>query len=131
MSESKVAANLFVSGNFILHSGDTAAWKIDCDALSDQDISALAIIARDALGPHALFGDVVGIPRGGLRMAEAMRQYLTPGARPVLIVDDVLTTGRSVRKKRDEINAKGVGVLGLVIFARTDAEPWVTRLFQM
>lgn len=124
--------NLFQLGKFRLHSGDDSEWKIDCDALTGGDITALAGMGASLLAGSP-FREVVGVPSGGLRLAEAMRRYADPSARAVLVVDDVLTTGRSMREAREFEIADRVGereVLGLVIFARTDAEPWVRRLFQ-
>jgi len=125
--------SLFKLGKFKLHSGGESRWKIDCDALTGEDLAALAAIAADQLGPERPFREVVGIPSGGLRFADAMRRYADPGACSVLVVDDVLTTGKSVREMRDQILAQRVGVevFGLVIFARTAVEPWVERIFQM
>lgn len=123
-------ADLFQLGRFRLHSGHESGWKIDCDALSDGDLAALAAIGAAQLGVS--FGEVVGIPRGGLRFAEALRRHADPSSRAVLIVDDVLTTGNSMFAERDRLVRLGhVAVYGLVIFARTNANPCVARIFQM
>lgn len=131
LGEALVRVELFQFGKFNLHSGDVSEWKIDCDALTGGDIAALAAIGAAQLGPSRPFRDVIGIPRGGLRLAEAMSKYVTPEASALLIVDDVLTTGRSMREERARLNNLEIGAFGLVIFARTRAEPWVTRIFQM
>jgi len=34
--------NLFQFGDFSLHSGSKSKWKIECDALTDEDVEALA-----------------------------------------------------------------------------------------
>jgi len=60
--------NLFQLGDFTLNSGAKSVWKIDCDALSDGDIAALARMVQILVGP---FHSVEGIPRGGLRLAES------------------------------------------------------------
>jgi hypothetical protein len=114
--------NLFRLGHFNLHSGGVSRWKIDCDALTDLDWQALAVMAVERLPP---FGKVEGIPQGGLRFAEALRQYATQG--PVLIVDDVATTGNSFKDQR----AGREDVIGVVIFARGKCPPWVTALFTL
>lgn len=103
-----------------LHSGGLANWVINCEALTDADLEAIARIAAEDMLPP--FGSVEAIPRGGVRLAEAMRPYITVG--PSLIVDDVLTTGRSMERARD-----GRTVLGLVIFARGEAPSWVRAFF--
>lgn len=114
--------DLFQSGNFHLHSGTSSNFKIDCDALTDADIQTVAMLLKERLPD---FGNVEGVPRGGLRLAGAMRRYVTSG--PVLIVDDVWTTGGSIWKVRGDRE----DVIGAVIFARGDTQSWVTALFRM
>lgn len=126
--------SLFQTGKFTLHSGAESDWIIDCNALSDADIATLAHMASKLFFCRP-FGRVVGIPRGGLRMAAAMEQYITPDAAPILLVDDVLTTGGSLQKVRLDLHSQGVKrVRGLVIFSRNpvlvDIEPWITALFR-
>jgi hypothetical protein len=137
MSVSRVAISgtvgprLFQLGDFVLHSGRRSKFKIDCDALSDSDIEAVAHILADILPP---FRNVVGVPRGGLRLAKALRPYCTPPdrfasiqGREWLVVDDVLTTGESLRQAMEE---KG-DAIGAVIFARGQLPPDVYALFVM
>lgn len=113
--------SLFIQGGFRLHSGAFSAWKIECDNLTDEDIETIALMLSEAL-PR--FGSVEGIPRGGLRIAEALEPYVTTGL--PLVVDDVLTTGRSMEEQR-----AGREVLGAVIFQRGRGLSWVTPLFAM
>lgn len=110
---------LFRSGVHILHSGAPSTWKIDCEALSDADLDTLAALIVERCGP---FGAVEGVPRGGLRLMLALSPYISAG--PLLIVDDVLTTGASLEAHRDGREAKGA-----VIFARGQWPSWVTPLF--
>lgn len=113
---------LFRRGDFKLHSGDMSRFKIDCDALTDEDITCLA----EMIGTGFSFSRVIGIPRGGLRLAEALLPYCDDGdGFGTLIVDDVLTTGRSMRE------AYIPGAFGVVIFARGWCDPWITPIFQM
>lgn len=112
--------NLFQSGEFCLHSGAHSSWKIDCDALTDDD---LATLARQ-VGRMMHFGEVIGIPSGGLRFAKALQKYVFL-TWPPLIVDDVLTTGKSM----EEWRLKYPGASGVVIFARGRVPSWVTALF--
>lgn len=124
--------NLFTLGNFILSSGRRSDWKIDCDALTDEDIEALARMIREIVNP---FSSVEGIPRGGLRLAKALEQYATHESDiPThLIVDDVLTTGNSLREAKilfQQYNPSSP-VVGAVIFARGPCPPWVSVLFQI
>jgi len=116
-------ASLFERVNFRSHSGKPLHWKINCDALTDEDIETLAFV----VSRNFIFNKVIGVPAGGLRLAKALEWYCDPGVEQTLIVDDVLTTGRSM----EEI-FKGVKgpKMGLVIFARGPAPTWVNVLFQ-
>lgn len=52
--------NLFVDHSFVSNSGNPLDFKIDCDALSDDDLATLAII----IAKRIKFGAVEGIPHG-------------------------------------------------------------------
>ena len=112
---------LFQLGDFKLHSGATSRWKIDCDALTPDDWAALAVMAVEMLPP---FGSVEGVPRGGLKFAKALKPYCTTG--PLLIVDDVTTTGASLNEHLGKRQARGC-----VVFCRGVCPPWVIPLFRM
>ena len=119
-------SNLFVLGDFKMHSGGIGHWKIECDSLTDDDLQCLAFMLKERL-PQ--FGFVFGVPRGGLRLAKALEQHKSPDIRRTLIVDDVLTTGKSMEEMRARI---GDGlVFGAVLFARGECPDWVTPLFRM
>ena len=116
------AGTLFRRGEFTLHSGKVSDFKIDCDALTATDLDTLAaMIVKAVLEP---FGSVEGVPTGGLRLAKALEKYATSG--PLLIVDDVLTTGGSMKAHRGKRDA-----IGAVIFARGRCPIWVRPLFTM
>lgn len=123
-------AGLFQLGGFTLHSGAKSNWKIDCDALTDKDWEALAYMIYEKLG-EPRFRKVIGIPTGGLKLANALERYRFPSPKPkypILIVDDVLTTGNSM----EEMKAKTKGeVIGAVVFARDECPDWVVPLFGM
>ena len=120
--------NLFQLGDFKLSSGAQSGWKIDCDALTSEDLAALALMGSKLLPP---FGWPVGIPRGGLLLAEEMSRYCTIGETP-LIVDDVLTSGGSMEREKTRVWATtAVQPLGLVIFARGPCPAWVKAIFQL
>lgn len=112
---------LFQRGDFTLHSGEKSGIKIDCDALSDEDIRTIAWML---VGRLPIFGSVEGIPQGGLRLADAIRPYASYGK--VLIVDDVFTSGASMVAARGEREA-----LGAVIFARRLPPPWIIPLLTL
>lgn len=133
-----MTASLFNSGAFKLHSGKETDFKIDCDALSDQEIEVLAHVAAPLL-PR--FGEVHGVPRGGLRIADALVSYGDLGSPTnILIVDDVLTTGNSFWDHREYLQDKwerrwdgtpmpDPNFIGLVLFARGPCPDWVRPLF--
>jgi hypothetical protein len=101
---------LFRRGEFTSAAGLELPYKIECDALDDEDWACIAYVGSKMLRP---FGRVIGVPRGGLALAEAMRTYVTPGSLVPLVVDDVWTTGKSM------CAAAPVGPwLGFVAFAR-------------
>lgn len=122
--------NLFVTKDFVMHSGDIGHWKIECDALTDEDLATIALMLSGVLPP---FGEVYGVPTGGTRIAKAMREYQTDG--PMLIVDDVLTTGNSMEGARQGL-VGGHPIwwpapIGAVIFSRGKVPDWITPLFRM
>ena len=115
---------LFEDKPFIGHAGPKLLFKIECDALTDDDLETLAaIIAR-----RHTFGRVLGIPSGGFRLAHALEKYRS-SVDVVLIVDDVLTTGKSMEDMRDQTCKDKV--IGVVIFARGKCPSWVTPIFQL
>ena len=118
---------LFRSGPATLHSGGVSNFKIDCDALTDADWQALANMIGDRVGR---FSRVVGIPRGGWKLAEAMRPLTCSATDPVLIVDDVLTTGRSMEDTRQAMVTTGETreIKGAVVFARGPVPDWIMPL---
>ena len=116
---------LFKSGNFTLSSGVMSKFKIDCDALSDEDIETLAKMVSDVYS----FGVVLGIPTGGLRLAYALKQYAISSSDTILIVDDVLTTGNSMERAFKQFQPEYV--MGVVIFARSKCPDWITPVFTL
>lgn len=122
--------NLFQTGFYKLHSGISSNFKIDADALTDEDINTIALQLVLRL---PAFATVEGIPQGGLRLAEALKQYVVP-FQPVrsdkhLIVDDVFTTGGSMEKAKSV--STRYSIIGAVIFARSDTPSWITPLFRL
>lgn len=125
-----MTVELFQQGHFQLHSGTCVGWKIESDALCHDEWDTLALMLADVL-PR--FGQVIGVPRGGLQLAESLLDYITEG--PLLIVDDVLTTGASMEGfKQGQQDIHGVfwpDPIGAVVFARSECPSWITPLFQM
>lgn len=124
--------NLFQKINFKSHSGKQLDWKIEADALTDDDIECLAYL----ISKKYRFYKVIGIPRGGIRLQIALQKYLVKDSDRILIVDDVLTTGRSMRDARDEavLHERHFGdpidIDGVVVFARGRCPSWIKPIFQ-
>jgi hypothetical protein len=137
--------SLFNYGGYILHSGRETNFKIDCDHLMNEDMYSIAKIISLMIGR---FSKVVGIgdreESGGRRLARFLKPYERfEGG--LLIVDDVLTTGRSMEEfkrneeikdarrrfaKYEEIENDGkLAIQGAVIFARGPCPHWITPLF--
>lgn len=116
--------SLFQLGKFILASGQESRWKLEADALDDGDWECLAYLGSQIV---PAFGSVVGVPRGGLAFARAMEKYATSG--PRLVVDDVFTTGGSLRKILEA--EEDDGFFALVAFARKPPPSWLYAVWTM
>lgn len=115
--------SLFQLGDFILHSGDISHFKIDCDALTFEDWEAIAFLVKEKFK----FSKVIGIPEGGIKLAQALEKYIELGHQ-TLIVDDVYTTGNSMfamNVNRPEM------CIGVVLFARGKCPSWVWPIFSL
>ena len=115
--------NLFIREDFISHAGLPLTWKVECDALTDNDYEALAKIVSEKL----TFRDVKGIPRGCIPFEKALKPYCTNDENdPLLIADDVYTTGTSMREVYEE------GAIGIVVFARNEiTDDWIKAIWQL
>ena len=115
--------NLFIKEDFISHAGLPLTWKVECDALTDADYQALAKIVSEKIN----FKDVKGIPRGGVPLENALKQYASnDSSDPLLICDDVYTTGTSMREVYED------GAIGIVVFARNEiTDDWIKAIWQM
>jgi hypothetical protein len=114
-----VTHNLFSFGWFATHSKFQLPWKVNLDALNGEDWETIAKIITWKFA----FSSVYGIPRGGVVLARALDKYREPGY-PVLIVDDVLTTGNSFREARAHLGNPD-NCIGVVVFARGKCPDWV------
>ena len=115
---------LFIKKDWVMHSGGTAHNKIECDALTDEDIDCLAFI----IAQKGKFCDIHGIPNGGVRLANSLRKFVDKeGVR--LIVDDVLTTGSSMEEAKQKLGWSDA--VGVVLFARGQCADWIRPVFQM
>ena len=115
--------DLFIKENFTSHAGLNLTWKVECDALNKGDYEALAKIVSDKIK----FKDVKGRPRGGIPFENALKQYASNDINdPLLICDDVYTTGTSMREVYEE------GAIGIVVFARNEiTDSWIKAIWQM
>lgn len=114
------------------HSGIILHFKIDCDVLTDADWDIMA----ELIGMRNEFNQVVGIPRGGIPLAERLADFAVPQTKKkkrILIVDDVLTTGRSMEEYYARYKTPETKVRGVVLFARSRAylPSWVDPVFQL
>jgi len=122
--------NLFQQKEFFMHSGEFTTFKIECDALTDEDIETVAYLISKKFN----FNRVQGIAKGGTRLGIALQKYCIEDSKNSLIVDDVLTTGSSMKDARYSMWAVypgGERVIGVVIFARGKCPDWITPIFQI
>lgn len=121
--------DLFQKIDFISHAGLPLTWKLECDAISKDEWIALAHIIREYEKQD--WHKAVGIPRGGVPLGEALNKYSTGDPKdPVLVVDDVYTTGKSFKDYVKE-NYPNDNVIQWAVFARKPTEDGVKALFTM
>jgi hypothetical protein len=120
-------------GEFRSHSGITLRFKIECDALSDATWECFAKEIARATKSMGGIKEVHGIPSGGTKLANALGGYATEGGRIVAVVDDVLTTGRSMEEKKKKLIEDGVepgDIYGFVLVRRSqDWTNWIYPFF--
>ena len=122
--------DLFQKQKFTSHAGIPMEWKIEMDAVSDKEWDCLASMIMDY--QKEPFSKVVGIPRGGVKLQNALQKYSEWEQKHLwLVVDDVYTTGTSFREfctTRETMFA-----YKWVVFARqpTDKDSGVRALFTM
>ena len=120
---------LFQIGDFISHAGLKLPWKIECDALTKDEWRALARMVIDY--QKEPFYKAVGIPRGGVPLADALNEYKSDDPNnPILIADDVYTTGTSFKQFVSE-NYSNQKIIQWCVFARTPTQNGVNALFTM
>jgi hypothetical protein len=133
MSEFDPFVNIFqnVDEPFTLASGKESHFKIECDALSDGDIDFFGNLIWK-FSHYQPFGLAIGVPTGGMRLANFMQKnFATKLSNDVLLVDDVYTTGGSIRKLYEKFDHKKSNIYGWVIFARGRiVDKWCNAIFQ-
>ena len=117
--------DLFQKCNFISHAGLQLNWKIEMDALSDTEWDTCATMIMEY--QKRPFYKAEGIPRGGVKLADALNKYASGDPiDQVLICDDVYTTGTSMREVYQE------GAIGIVVFARNEiTDDWIKAIWQI
>lgn len=110
---------LFQFGWFSSHSKFQLPWKLSFNSVAGDWADVAEIIAW-----KFAFRSVYGVSRGGESLARELDRFCEPGY-PVLIVDDVLTTGRSMIEARARMNLNGEPVIGVVVAARGPCPDWV------
>ena len=119
--------NLFQKTKVKLSTGSISDFKIECDALTDEDWECLAYLISKRLD----FRLAVSVPTGGDKLAKALNKYCRAHIDyPVLLCDDVLTTGKSMEKRMEGL-LNSDDTIGVVVFARGKCPGWITPLFQM
>jgi pyrimidine operon attenuation protein/uracil phosphoribosyltransferase len=129
--------SLFIDQSFTSHSGKHLPFKIECDNLTDEDLDVFCemIINAGKTYPSMKFREVCGIPSGGLRIADKLKYKIDMTSNRLLIIDDVLTTGKSMEEMK--INAMQQGwkednIFGIVLFSRADYAPlWITPIYEL
>ena len=123
-----MAIDLFQKIDFKSHGGLDLSWKIEMDALSDNEWKCIAHMINDLSIP---FKAAIGIPRGGVKLGQYLNEYSTQKeSDPYLIVDDVMTTGGSMEEyKKEHFSDKYA--IGWVVFARGKVPIWCNALFRM
>lgn len=125
---------LFRWGGFRTSTGHKMPFEINCDALTHEDILCIA----NVIAAKTTFKAVYSVPTGGNRLGVALQQFRDgDGADRILIVDDVLTTGKSIesekRRVTERLERMGVEftgeIVGWVIFARTQPADWINAIF--
>lgn len=110
---------LFQFGWFASHSGFQLPWKLVLDGGTGWEDLAELVAGKFP------FRSVYGIPKGGVRFAQALDRFAEPDLRyPVLIVDDVLTTGRSFVEAKARLG-NPEPCIGIVVCARGECPDWV------
>jgi len=121
---------LFEHGSFKLKSGATSEWKIECDALTNDDWKTLAAIGAKLVGE---FSSVWSCGGASEKFALALREHISDARSPPLVVDDVLTTGKTMELMRKALTRSlpDPEIKGLVAFARGECPSWVQALFRV
>lgn len=124
-----MTSNLIQLGDFQLNSGLKSTWKLDCDQFIEDNLDGLVQLIKQVIGP---FSHVYGVPRGGSALETKLVAHVSKSLYGTcLVIDDVLTTGGSMRRAREKLAGTYTHILGCVVFARGPCPAWIVPLFQM
>ena len=128
-SSTELLMDLFQEYDYVGHAGGKLTWKIECDAISDAEWEVLAnLVLHYEKRP---FRVAIGIPTGATKLGNILNKHSTGDRRhPVLVVDDVYTTGTSFREFKEQ-NYKDEHIIQWVIFARKPTTPDINAIFTM
>lgn len=125
-------------GEHVLHSGLKSNFKLIADQFIEDNLEELVYLIKEVVGP---FRSVEGIPAGGTRLAEALIPHTVSSGMGVpfrnlhLIIDDVMTTGGSMERARQQHRGQGPagrpGIIGVVVFTRISPPPWIRAIFTL
>jgi hypoxanthine phosphoribosyltransferase len=111
-----------------MHSGGISNFKIECDAITEEDYKTLAKIISNKYK----FKEVYGVPRGGVLFENALKEFKSNDNNNLLIVDDVLTTGNSMQEAKIKFQDKQYdSVFGVVVFSKGDLPDWIKAIFTL
>ena len=160
--------NLIRLGKVVLSSGVESDFKLECDRFIDENIDGLAFLIAKIIGPFSSAEGVPrgglrlaeSLSRHAVQPMYRVHEWNSswtcnycgvaeelmagfgcparPYSAPRLIVDDVLTTGGSMCRLRDELSVAFVAqdpraesrINGAVVFARGKCPDWVRAVFQ-
>ena len=117
---------------FKSHAGKSLCWKIEFDDLSQDDIDCLA----DVISTTHSYRNVEHPPTKSANLINLVGKLALhislDGDYDYLIVDDVLTTGKSMEDIYIHLAENhGKRIKGVVIFARSDCPHWIEPVFQL
>lgn len=123
--------SLFELKDFTSHSGLDLSWKINCDAFTHEDWATIAQLIYEKY----TYFLACGVPSGGDYLASLLNNFPPTNTNSILIVDDVLTTAKSMQEKYIEIVTAypTATVQGIVVFCRNNVycPSWVTPMFTL
>ena len=126
-----VEMTLFKRGNFTSHSGIELPYKIECDALTDDDIECVAEYIASKMDCRFMVQDIA---QGSCRLATALEKHERCDAPfVILLVDEVLLTPSSMKMAKDAQppQVHKDDIIGWVIFARGELPSWIHAVFTM